>query len=220
MKDSSALLRFGERLQARVAALVGRPLFWGVFFGVATVVLMGRTMIRDIPAPPKLDLPMPAFQLVDEAGQPFGSADLRGKVWVASFVFTSCPSVCPKLTERVADLQQRGRNLGEAFHLVTITVDPENDTPAKMAAFSRPYHPNPRRWKFLTGPLGDVEKAVIDGFKITMEKEEVEHGLFNIVHGEHLVVVDRHGHIRGYYEANDEGLDKLMRDVGILVNLP
>lgn len=220
MNGSSAFARLGGRVQARVAALVGRPVVWASFFAVVTVVLMGRTMMREIPQPPKLDMPLPAFTLTDETGLPFGSADLRGKVWVASFVFTTCPSVCPKLMERVAELQHRGRNMGEAFHLVTITVDPENDTPAKMAAFASPYRPNPRRWKMLTGPLGDVEKAVIDGFKITMEKEEVEHGLFSIVHGEHLVVVDQKGHIRGYYEASDEGLDKLMRDVGILVNLP
>src|SRR5262245_50524332 len=100
---------FGGTLQARVAALVGRPLFWASFFAVACLVLLGRTMTRQLPTPPKLNLPLPSFQLIDQDGRPFGTEQLRGKVWVASFIFTSCPTVCPKLTARMAQLQQRGR---------------------------------------------------------------------------------------------------------------
>ena len=218
--SATPVSRFGDALQARVASLVARPLFWGALFSIVSIVLLGRTMTRPTPAAPKLDLPLPAFQLTSEAGQPFGSEQLRGKVWVADFIFTSCPTVCPKLTKRMAELQQRGRNLGEAFHLVSFTVDPESDTPEKLAAFAREYHPNPRRWTFLTGPLGDVETTVIKGFKIAMGKEEVAPGLFSVFHGERFVLVDAKGSIRGYYENSDESLDDLMRDVGILVNLP
>jgi len=218
--NESAPPPLGAALQARVAALVGRPLFWAALFSIVSLVLVGRTMTRELPKPPKLDLPLPAFELTNQDGQGFGSADLRGKVWIADFIFTSCPTVCPKLTKRMAELQQRGRNLGEAFHLVSFTVDPESDTPEKLAAFAREYHPNPRRWSFLTGPLGEVETTVVKGFKIAMGKEEVAPGLFSVFHGERFVLVDQKGSIRGYYENSDEGLDDLMRDVGIIVNLP
>jgi protein SCO1 len=187
---------------------------------VVTVVLLGRTMVRDLPAPPAMNLPLPSFELQNEHGEPFGSEQLRGKVWIANFIFTSCPTVCPRLTQRMAELQHRGRNLGEAFHLVSFTVDPENDTPDKLAAFSRLYRPNPRRWSFLTGPLGEVETTVVKGFKIAMGKEEAAPGIFSVFHGERFVLVDRHGSIRGYYEATDESMDELMRDVGVLVNVP
>ena len=212
--------RIGSLLQARASELVARPVVWAIFFAVVSVVMIGRTMTREVPQPPSMKLPLPAFQLQNERGEPFGSEQLRGKIWVADFIFTSCPTVCPRLTERMAELQHRGRNLGEAFHLVSITVDPESDTPDKLAAFARTYRPNPRRWSFLTGPLDEIEGTVVKGFKIAMGKEETAPGLFSVFHGERFVLVDAHGMIRGYYEANDEGMDALMRDVGILANLP
>jgi protein SCO1/2 len=217
---SSTWKRVGGLLQARVSELVARPVAWAIFFALASLVLIGRTMGQKPPQPPSMSLALPAFQLQNERGEPFGSEQLRGKVWVADFIFTSCPTVCPRLTERMAELQHRGRNLGEAFHLVSITVDPENDTPEKLTAFASAYRPNPRRWTFLTGPLDQIESTVIKGFKMAMGKEEAAPGLFSVFHGERFVLVDTKGMIRGYYEANDEGMDALMRDVGILVNLP
>jgi protein SCO1/2 len=210
----------GARLHQKVAALVGRPLFWASMFAIMGVALIGRSVTREVPKPPELKLALPAFALVDQHGNPFGTDQLEGKIWVAGFIFTSCPSVCPKLTKRMAELQHRSRNLGDAFHLVSFTVDPENDTPEKLLAFSREYRPNYRRWTFATGTLGEIETTVVKGFKIAMGKEEVEHGIFSVFHGERFVLVDKNGDIRGYYDADDAGLDALMRDVGILVNLP
>ena len=133
---SSTWKRVGGLLQARVSELVARPVAWAIFFALASLVLIGRTMGQKPPQPPSMSLALPAFQLQNERGEPFGSEQLRGKVWVADFIFTSCPTVCPRLTERMAELQHRGRNLGEAFHLVSITVDPNTDQ--KPASWTRP----------------------------------------------------------------------------------
>jgi protein SCO1/2 len=218
--ESAAPKGFGNRLQRRIAALVANPFFWIVGLGLLFIVPMGRTMALDAPRPPKLDLPLPPFTLTSEQGTPYGLENLRGRVWVADFVFTSCPTVCPKLTLKMADIQHRGRNLGDAFHLVTFTVDPENDTPERLAAYAKSYHANPQRWTFLTGPLGDLEKTVVKGFKIGMGKEETApgSGLFSIFHGEKLVLVDAKGDIRGYYDAEDPEIDRMMHDIGVLVN--
>lgn len=211
--------RFGDRVQSVAASLVGRPAFWVIFMGLVVTTLLAPTMTRKVPKPPELRLPLPAFQLVSHRGQPFSLADLRGKVWVADFVFTSCPTVCPKLTKRMQEIQHRTRNLGDAFHLVTFTVDPENDTPERLAAYAAAHKASTRRWTFLTGSLGDLETTVVKGFKIAMGREETSPGIFEIFHGERLVLVDAEGAVRGYYEADDEGIERLLRDIGLLVNL-
>ena len=164
-------------------------------------------------------LALPAYELTNQRGEPFGSKDLAGKVYVADFIFTSCPSVCPKLTKRMEQIARKTKNMGTSLQLVTFTVDPENDTPAKLAEFSAKLHTNPTRWTFLTGSLAGIETTVIKGFKIAMGKEDVGEGLFSIFHGERLVLVDGDGNIRGYYEADDDGVATLIRDADVLVNL-
>lgn len=204
------------------SALVGKPWFW--ILGIALIIAgpLWRAFSHRIPPPPTMKIPLPAFELTDERGQPFGTEQLKGRVWVADFVFTSCPTVCPKLTARMADIQHRSRHLGEAFHLVTFSVDPENDTPERLAAYGAAYHANGARWSFLTGPLDKIEDTVLRGFKIAMGKEPTEPGstIMSIFHGENLVLVDQGGNIRGYYEANEVGEGELLRVAGILANMP
>jgi protein SCO1/2 len=211
-----------QQIQRRVAALVGSPAFWIVAIAVVFLLPLGRALGRTMPTVPGMRMPLPAFELVNERGQPYGSKDLKGRIWVADFVFTTCPTVCPKLTKRMQEIQHRARNLGDAFHLVTFTVDPESDTPERLAAYATAYHANPGRWTFLTGPLKDVEPTVIKGFKLAMGKDELPagSGLFSIFHGEKLVLVDPEGSIRGYYDADDEGISALLRDAGLIANVP
>lgn len=211
----------GASLQRILASLVVRPLFWVVWMvGISGFLLSGS--FRNKPAkPPALKIALPAFQLTNEQGAPFGSADLKGRIWVADFVFTSCPTVCPKLTKRMGEIQHRTRNLGDVFRLVTFTVDPENDTPARLAAYAKTHRASPHRWVFLTGPLNDIETTVVKGFKLAMGKEELSpgSGLFSIFHGEKFVLVDQDGFIRGYYDADDDGIARLLGDVGVLANI-
>jgi protein SCO1/2 len=210
------------RLGSAAKRIVGRPAFWLIALTIAFVVPLSRALAlgRTAPHGPALSMPLPEFQLTNERGETYGSSDLKGRVWVADFVFTTCPTSCPRLTEQMVKIQHRGRNLGDAFHLVTFTVDPENDTPPVLSAYALRYHASPARWTFLTGKLGEIESTVVKGFKIAMGKEETSPGsnIFSIFHGERLVLIDQAGNIRGYYEATDEGVDGLMRDVGLVVN--
>ncbi|AKT41652.1 SCO family protein [Chondromyces crocatus] len=183
--------------------------------GVAVAVLLStrsRGMIE-----PDVRFPLPPFELLDTEGQRFGLEQLRGKVWVADFVFTTCPTVCPKLTERMAELQRRTEQHGDAVHLVTFTVDPETDTPEVLGRYATKSGAVKGRWTFLTGPLNQIETTVVQGFKVAMGRAEPGDGIMNIFHGERLVLVDREGTIRGYYQADDEGMEKLLRDLGVLL---
>jgi protein SCO1/2 len=204
--------------RGHLARLITRPAFWFALIALVLVIPLGRALRGRGPEEPKLRIPLPAFELVNQRSEPFGMAQLRGKVWVANFMFTSCPTVCPKLTRRMAEIQQRSRHLGDAFHLVTITVDPENDTPEVLARYAEANGAQPGRWWFLTGKLDVLEPTVVKGFKVAMGKGNTGDGLFGIFHGEHLVLVDREGTIRGYYGADDEGIERLLGDAGALVN--
>jgi protein SCO1 len=197
--------------------LMGKPAFWLVAVALLALVPVAQAFSRVLPDPPPKLMQLPEFELMSEKQHAFGSKDLRGKVWVASFVFTSCPSICPGLMEKMRDLQHRTRNAGDAVHLVTFTVDPENDTPEVLHGYARRFHASAYRWTFLTGDYRVIEDTVVKGFKLAMGKDA--DNLFQIFHAERFVLVDGEGKIRGYYDATDEGVEKLASDISLVLNL-
>jgi protein SCO1/2 len=207
-----------------VTRLVSSPLFWAATLGVLFGLPMVRSMSRRLSASPAMLGTLPAFTLTDQTGHPYGTRQLSGRVWVADFIFTSCQQACPLLTQRMAEIGHRTRHLGPDFHLVSISVDPERDTPERMAEYSMQYGANPVQWSMLTGPADAVQAAVTDGFKVGMGRERVAGDggaggeFWQIFHGENLVLVDRALHIRGYFPATPEGLDQLMDAIGRVVN--
>ncbi|MDB4980638.1 MAG: SCO1/SenC family lipoprotein [Myxococcales bacterium] len=205
-----------------VARLLGSPLFWLVGVGLLFGLPIARSVHRRLGAAPAVLGTLPAFALTDQAARPFGTRELAGKVWVADFVFTSCQQACPLLSQRMQEIGRRTKHLGPDFHLVSISVDPERDTPARLAEYAARYSANPVRWSFLTGPAQAIEDAVTNGFKIGMGKEEVTPdggaSFFEIFHGENLVLVDRELRIRGYFPASNEGLDQLVEAIGRVAN--
>lgn len=167
-------------------------------------------------APPLPELgTLPAFTLTDQTGKPSGLAELRGKVWVADFVFTRCPSICPLLTAHMAEIQKRTHAFGDDFALVSFSVDPTYDTPPVLTRYMAKYHADPSRWRFLTGSTEAIEKVVTDGFKEVLERDHAKgpQDFLSIVHGGHFVLVDRQGQIRGYYDSNEpEAVTAVVRD--------
>ncbi|HEY2900720.1 MAG TPA: SCO family protein [Polyangia bacterium] len=211
------------------ARLLGRPVFWVVAVSFLFGVPLGRSFLRRVPAAPPVLGTVPAFALTDQAGRRMGTAELQGKVWVADFIFTSCQEACPLLSQKMAEVMRRARLLGPDFHLVSLTVDPERDTPARLAEYGARFGANPQKWSFLTGPMDVIEGAVVDGFKEGLERTpaRVAAGtvadpagptFWEIFHGEHLVLVDRQLRIRGYFSATPEGLDQLMEAIGLIIN--
>lgn len=208
-----------DRLHGRIADWVGRPLFWASLI----VAIMSFPIIRAlrIHLPPPLPVlgKVPDFSLSNQYGQPFGSKELAGKIWVANFIFTRCPTVCPLFTRKMAALQDRTRNMGPAFHLVSFSVDPEYDTPPRLLEYANHHKVSPRMWSFLTGDASTIRKTVVDGFKISMGHEGPDDDFMNIFHGTHFVLVDAQGRIRGYYASDDEErVEALIRDIGLLGN--
>ncbi len=206
-------------MQATAAALVARPAFWIVFVALAATWPFIRPLAHH--PPPRLPVlgTMQRFELVDERGLPFGSAELAGRIWVASFVFTRCGTACPAITAKMKQVQDRARQLGSAFHLVSFSVDPEHDTPPILAAYARQHGASPRLWSFLTGPPGAVRSAVSEGLKVSMGRERDDGATADISHGTHLVLVDGRGQVRAYYDPDEPGVvDRVLRDVSLIVN--
>ncbi len=210
--------RAGARIEGAARAAVGRPLFWiGLVATLAAwpVVWSIRT---PVPPPPPVLGTLPAFQLVDQDGRPFGSSDLAGRVWIASFIFTRCQTVCPRITGQMERIQARTRNLEPALHLVSFSVDPEHDTPARLAAYARAHRASPRMWTFVTGPTEAVQRTVSQGLRVSMGREAGDPSP-GISHGTHVVLVDGAARIRGYYDPEDAGaVDRVVRDAALLVN--
>lgn len=157
---------------------------------------------------------VPSFALTDQEGRVVRDRDLRGQVWIANFVFTRCPSVCPTLTAKFKALQAELAGV-PGLRFVSISVDPEHDTPDVLAAYAARFGADTQRWSFLTGPLADIERTVVKGFKIHIGKptpNAEDPSLIDIMHGEHFVLVDGDGTIRGYYRADPEGLAELKAD--------
>lgn len=158
---------------------------------------------------------VPAFSLLDQKGRTVTDRELRGTPWVANFVFTRCPSVCPMLTAKFKALQDKV-DPNDDVSFVSFSVDPEHDTPEVLAAYADKFGADPARWRFLTGPMATIEKTVVKGFKMHIGDPQPHKGdpsLIDIMHGEHFVLVDRDGIIRGYYRTDAKELQELGEDL-------
>jgi protein SCO1 len=137
---------------------------------------------------------VPEFQLVNQDGKNFGSADLRGKIWIADFIYSTCPGPCPMISSRMSELQKPLEKTD--VHLVSFTVDPARDTPPVLHTYAEKLQAEPGRWDFLTGPQSTIYNLSRNGFKLAVGEEK---GV--PIHSTRMILVDRHGVIRGYYDA-------------------
>jgi protein SCO1/2 len=167
--------------------------------------------------PPKLGQ-LGAFALVDQNGKSVTAETLRGKVWVAAFFFTHCPTICPRITRRMRALQVDANGHAPPLTFVSFSVDPENDTPPVLLAYAQRYSADLRSWSFLTGDLAIVKTTVVDGFKLALDGKPdpaAENG--GIIHGAYLVLVDPTLAIRGYYRTDDDAdMKRILDDAGRL----
>ena len=157
---------------------------------------------------------VPEFRLTNQSGQPFGSAELKGKIWIADFVFTSCPGPCPIISSRMAEMQ---RPLEDSdVHLVSFSVDPETDTPEVLRDYAQRLHARDGRWDFLTGQTAAIYQLTQKGFKLAVSDGAEELG--RPVHSTRAALVDRRGEIRGYYDMTaPDGVTNLLADTSHLL---
>jgi protein SCO1/2 len=160
---------------------------------------------------PKLDVfgQIPQFELVAQNGQPFHSQVLTGKIWVADFIYTTCPGPCPRMTSQMREVQDAVSKLPDV-RLVSFTVDPAQDTPPVLAAYAKLHGASPAMWYFLTGPVPTLQMLDRDAFKLADIDATMQHST-------RFVLVDRQGRIRGYYDTSDSSsIAKVIADATAL----
>lgn len=185
----------------------------GIVFFLTMITAIRPFLIRR-PPPPEIVGVVPAVTLIDQRGETFDKEQLLAaeKTWVVGFVFTRCPSTCPAISKAMLTFQEQitRSRLQDRVELLTITVDPEYDTPEVMAAYADSLGADLGNWRFLTGDKAAIESFVVDGFKLAVgEARQNEAGVMDIAHSTKLALVDRFGNIRGYYSTDDEGLNEL-----------
>lgn len=159
---------------------------------------------------------VPAFELVTQEGKPFSSSSLNGKYWIVDLIFTNCGGTCPILTANLASIQKALAKT-EDVELVSISVDPNNDTPEVLAEYAKRYNANTKNWTFLTGKVQTIYTIAKDGFKLTVDSVSGDE-MNPIVHSERFVLVDKQGNIRGFYDGTtNEAQSKILGDLGDLM---
>ena len=162
------------------------------------------------PAPLPKYWAIPDFTLTDRDGQPFDSASLKGKVWIADFFFASCPGSCPMLSAKISALHQQFTG-EDRVRFVSFTTDPAADTPAVLREYATRFKAD-ARWIFLTGDKTGIWKLSKDGFKLAVADAPGEKEI--IAHSTRLVLIDKNGQARGFYEGiGDEPPKKIADDI-------
>ncbi|HMQ31244.1 MAG TPA: SCO family protein [Chloroflexaceae bacterium] len=220
--------------------LIGALLLSLAIGGAAIVLLLQRSQTRPGTGAAASIGPAPSFALVDQLGRPVSDADLRGKVVVADFIYTTCTDICPALTAQMATLRTRLADeglLGDEVVLLSISVDPARDTPEVLRAYSEPFGADPATWRFLTGDEPAIREVVVDGFMLGVEVMEAaaddaaaheagtahsatdgnagghgaEHGGdYEVSHSGRFVLIDRDWQVRSYYDSAALDQDELV----------
>jgi protein SCO1/2 len=159
----------------------------------------------------------PAFTLTDQSGAPFDSSVLQGKVILLDFVYTRCTDACPVLSATFAQAQRRlsdEKLIGSRVMLVSLSVDPEHDTPPVLAEYGQRFKADTESWKFLTGDWDQVFD-VVTGFKVATRPPRPPTGApapggTELAHTTRIVLIDAHGQVRGYLDGQDATADDLV----------
>lgn len=181
------------------------------------LVFLASSCAKRAPEPPPIIAQLPDFELLDQHGVIRDAASLRGTPIVANFIFTRCVTACPLLTSQMLNLQSRLGAAKDGVTMLSITVDPEYDSPEILAEYARERGAD-YRWIYLTGPLADVRNAIERGFRVRAgDRVPLGSDGFDILHATHLVLLDDELQIRGYYRNDEDGLEAAERDLRALL---
>lgn len=165
-------------------------------------VTLAAKPTTDVAREPASSTTVSDFELTDQNGEAFDSARLDGQVWVASFFFTNCPSACWRMNQALSAYQQTHPD--SQAHFVSITCDPDNDTPEALTTYAEHFKADPERWTFLTGDMQTIEDIGKDSFQISVVKK---------VHSDRACVVDRHGKVRGSFRLTEPEQVKMLEQL-------
>lgn len=159
------------------------------------------------------DWPIEDFSYTDQNGKPFGLKDLKGKVWVANFIFTNCNDVCLPMTSNMKKLQDLAKEEGiENIEFISFSVDPGVDTPEALTEFGKSFNVDFKNWHFLTGyEQEEIENFALTTFKTIVKKPESGD---QVLHGTDFFLVNGEGKIMKYYTGLAKiPFDEIIKDI-------
>ena len=191
----------------------------------------GNVMMKKNPNPkwnqPKMDTvfhTIPAWKLTDENGKEFLGQSLKGKIYVADFFFTRCGSICPKMSTELTRLQDTFSE-EEEVQIASFSVDPVHDTPEILREYAKKYDAKAGKWHFLTGTKMQIYPLAVKGYFIPVaDASEYDKAVKSpdetFIHSEKLILVDKEGHIRGFYDGTDKkDVDRLVLEIRVLLKI-
>ena len=202
------------------AAKAGRKLdkstlVW-VVLGVIIIAITGINLWSVFNTKPEaltetVAVSVPDFNLTNQQGEPLGLSEMTGKIWVADFIFTNCPTICPAMTQEMARLQSEF--VADPVYFVSFSVDPERDTSEVLSRYATAYGADDRRWHFLTGDKTQIYQLAEQGFSLAAGHKGSE-----ILHSPRFVLVNADGNIHDFYDSRSgPAMLRLRRDVKMLL---
>ena len=184
--------------------------------GFMALILVGLQLVKNAsPSVTQSTEPdygtVPSFELFDQLGNTFTKDELLGDVWVVDFGFTTCAGPCPIMTAQFSELQDRFSDQ-EDFRLLSISVNPEYDTPEVLKRYGDDYGADHSRWTFLTGDREKIRSLAWEGFHVGKEEDPIFHSTY-------FILVDKEGKIRGYYISSEKNeIERLWTDTELLLS--
>ena len=183
-----------------------------IIIGIAGVNLWSVFDTKsEVPVSKSVAVSVPDFSLTTQQGEPLTLSDMKGKIWVADFIFTNCPTICPAMTQEMARLQSEF--VADPIYFVSFSVDPERDTSSVLSRYAKAYGADDRRWHFLTGDKTHIYQLAEEGFSLAAGHNGTE-----LLHSTRFVLVTPNGNIYDYYDSRSKpALSRLRRDVKVLL---
>lgn len=192
---------------------VTQRLQWGVWaaLGLVLALITGAFVSSLLKAPvrqtPRVLSQVRDFALTNQLGERVTLADVRGRVWVADIIFTRCAGPCPRMTAQMSELQA-ALPADAPVRLITLTTDPEYDTPAVLRQYAQRFGADPGRWLFLTGSKAEIARLAVDDLKLVAVETEPagrQDPADLFIHSTTFLVVDRQGRLRASFESTEPG---------------
>ena len=147
------------------------------------------------------------FSLTNQHGKAVSAADFRGHVWIANIIFTRCAGPCPAMTKAMKQIQDA---TDKRVRLVTLTTDPDNDTPEILKRYGEKFGADFSRWSFLTGSKEQIARLAVQGLKLTAQEKaaaERENPADLFIHSAAFVLVDQSNNLRAAFQLEDPDLN-------------
>ncbi len=161
---------------------------------------------------------IPPFQFASSDGETITEKLTEGKIYVADFFFTTCPGICPLMSNQLKRVQEAFIDDPNIL-ILSHTVDPDNDSLPVLKEYAKKYKAIKGKWYFLRGSQDQIYELAQKGYYISALEDENETGTDRFVHSDKLVLVDKQKHIRGFYNGTDaKDVDRLILEIKVLLS--